>query len=402
MTFVLCIILAFVIFFWIKEHLAHVKLKVECGCIQAKLQEAYQKVEEKNNIEKHMKETFQALSYDMLEKNHQTFLGLAKETFAKSEQQNLQYLEKKEASIAQLLNPVKETLSKLEVGIQTVEKERKSEQTGLKEQMQAMIEAEKALKEETACLVKALRSPTTGGKWGELQLRRVIELAGMIEHCDFEEQVSIASAEGGGMRPDVIVHLPDDKKVVVDAKTPFTSYFEAMQTTCEKEKKSHLLTHARLMRAHVQTLGKKEYWKGFSHSPEFVVLFLPSDAFLSAALQHDPSLLEFGVDRGVLLATPMTLIGLLRSIAYGWKQEGLSQHVKEISALGQELYRRISTLREHWSNTGKHLSKAVDAYNLACGSLERRVLSTARKFEQYRLGEGLEALEGVEKIAKQL
>jgi DNA recombination protein RmuC len=343
---------------------------------------------------------FKALSADALEKSNTSFLQLAKETLGKFQEKAKGDLDKRQQSIEEVLKPVKESLGKLDSGMRAIEKERKGEQESLKQQLKMMVDAEKELRGETSTLVKALRMPIVRGRWGEMQLRRVVELAGMVNHCDFYEQETEE-----GMRPDLIVRMPGDKQVIVDAKTPCEAFLEAIQSQDLEIKEEKLKAHARHVRQHVMALGKKAYWQKFQPTPEFVVLFIPSDNFFSSALEFDPSLIEVGVEQGVIIATPTTLIGLLRAIAYGWKQENLSRHAEEVSRLGHELYKRIADMREHWSRVGRTLSSSVEAYNKAVGSLESRVLVSARKFKEMGAASRaleLENLEGIDRIPRRL
>lgn len=325
-----------------------------------------------------LSQAFRALSAEALEKSNKSFLDLAKETLSKFQEKAKGDLEKKQQSFEEIVKPVKESLSRLDHGMRAIEKERKGEQESLKSQMRSMLEAEKELRTETTTLVRALKAPIVRGRWGEMQLRRVVELAGMVNHCDFYEQ---KTAEGGSIRPDLVVKLPGDKQVIVDAKTPCDAFLEAVQSDDEGFKAEKFKAHARHVRQHVQALGKKSYWQSFQPTPEFVVLFIPSDNFFSSALEHDPTLIEVGVEQGVIIATPTTLIGLLRAIAYGWKQQKLSRHAEEVSHLGHELYKRIVDMSSHWTKVGRGLSSAIESYNKAVGSLESRVLVSARKFK---------------------
>jgi DNA recombination protein RmuC len=360
---------------------AYVRLRIRYGELKASLkaQEAFE-------------QTFKALSYDALEQSNRSFLALAKETLGSYQAEAKGALDKKQEAFASLVAPVKESLAKLDSGMRELEKERKGESSMLTTHLAA-------LKAETSSLARALRAPTARGRWGEIQLRRVVELAGMVNHCDFSEQV-----HDGSMRPDLIVNLPGEKQVIVDAKTPCDAYLEATHATDDDVRIKLLQQHARSLRAHVQTLGKRAYWEKFQPTPEFVVLFIPSDALFTAALEYDPTLIELGADHGVIIATPTTLIGLLRAIAYGWKQEGLSRHAQEISELGHELYKRLADVSRHWAKVGRSLSSSVDAYNKAVGSLESRVLVTARKFKELgsSRGDDVEALEPIERIPRPL
>lgn len=264
------------------------------------------------------------------------------------------------------------------------------------------MSAKQELSKETGNLVKALRTPAARGRWGEIQLRRVVEIAGMLNHCDFYEQTT---SEGGLARPDLIIKLPGGRQVVIDSKVPLESYLDAIQTDNEAIREAKLKDHARLVRSHIGALSKKSYHQHFSPTPEFVVLFLPSETFFSAALQYDPTLIEVGADQGVIVATPTTLIALLRAVAYGWKQESLSLHAEQVSELGHELYKRISDMTAHFSKMGRSLNTAVDSYNKGIGSLESRVLVSARKFKE--LGAAatkleIDNIEVVEKTPRQL
>lgn len=348
--------------------------------------------------EENLRNAFAALSADALKRNNAAFLDLAKETLGLFQEGAKSELEKKKESFKEMVTPIKETLDKLDSGIRKMELERKGEQETLKTQVASLIHTEKELKAETASLVKALRAPLARGRWGEIQLRRVVELAGMVSHCDFYEQKSF---EEGRLRPDLIVRLPGGRQVVIDAKVPLESYLEAIESKDDAVKELKFKDHARQVRAHVQALGKKAYWQAIQPAPEFVVLFLPSETFFSAALEYDPSLIEAGVDQGVVVATPMTLIALLRSVAFGWKQENLSAHAEKVEALGRELYKRICDMTDHFAKMGRGLNSAVDGYNRAIGSLETRVLPMARKFQDLGAAAASVELASLESIDKQ-
>lgn len=349
---------------------------------RSKLKFQLAKAEFLENAEAKLKETFSALSFESLQKSHQTFLELAGENFAKFHMQSKGELDKKEHSILKLVQPVQESLVKLDDGLKKLEKERRGEQEIIKEQMRAMNEAEKALRQETANLVSALRKPDVRGMWGEIQLKRVIEMAGMLNYCDFFEQ-QVFTGDEGRLRPDVVIRLPGNRNIVIDAKSPFEAFLEANQATDEKIRVEKLQTHAKHLRTHIMQLSKKSYWSHFDQVPEFVILFLPAEIFFSSALQQDPSLIELGADQGVIIATPTTLIGLLRAVAYGWKQDQFSKNALEISQLGKELYKRVYDMTKHFSSMGKSLGSAVDSYNKAMGTLERRVLVSARRFKEF-------------------
>ncbi|HYL88710.1 MAG TPA: DNA recombination protein RmuC, partial [Burkholderiales bacterium] len=287
-------------------------------------------------------DAFNALSASALKSNSEEFLKLAATSVA----------------------PIKEALGKFEQKVQSLEVAREGAYQGLVQQVTQLLDTGKQLRSETSNLVQALRSPVIRGQWGEIQLRRVVEMAGMLNYCDFVEQASVRT-ESGVMRPDLIIRLPAGKTIVVDSKAPVASYLDAMAASDEAERKRGLQNFARLVRDRVAELGRKAYWDQFDETPELVVMFLPGDHFHSAALQEDPSLLEFGVDQKVLIATPINLIGLLRAIAYGWRQESIAVNAKEISELGAELYKRISDLGGHWIDLGRNLSRTVESFNSA-------------------------------------
>ena len=346
-----------------------------------------------------LREAFSALSRDALERNNQSFLQLAESHLSKFQEKAKTELESKEKNIDQMVKPVKESLQKLDQEMRQLEQSRRSDHVSLKTQVDHLIQTEQKLQNETANLVKALRAPMVRGRWGELQLKRVVELAGMVNHCDFFEQQS-ASGESGLIRPDLIVHLPGEKKVIIDAKAPLEAYLDANESDNEVIRTEKLKTHAKQVRQHITLLSKKSYWERFGDSPEFVVLFLPSETFFSAALESDPTLIEVGASQNVILATPTTLIGLLRAVAYGWKQEAVSKNTQMISELGAELYKRLSDMTTHFGRVGKSLSQSVEAYNKTLGSLEHRVLVSARKFEDLKVAHDTTELKPLEFIEK--
>ncbi len=327
--------------------------------------------------------TFKALSADVLAHSNKSFLQLAHSTLEKFQEKAKADLANREKSISSLVNPVKEALQGVQGKLQELEKVRVGAYEVLKHQVNDMILSQKELRLETANLVKALRAPAVRGRWGEMQLRRVVEITGLSAHCDFVEQASIKSEENR-WRPDMIVNLPGGKSIVIDAKAPLAAYLEALEATDESSRNKHLQAHARQVRKHINVLSSRAYWDKLpaNSTPEFVVLFLPGETFFSAALEADPSLIELGVEKKVILTTPSTLIALLHAVAYGWRQENLTANAKEISALGREIYKRLSDMGNHMSKLGRDLGTAVKSYNNTVGSLERRVLPSARKFKE--------------------
>jgi len=328
---------------------------------------------------------FAELSSKALEQNNAQFLALADARLMEARQAAQGDLDQRRQAIEQLLTPLADQLGRYEQSLRLLELERQSAYTGLSAQVKHLAESQERLQSETRNLVTALRSPATRGRWGEMQLRRVVEMAGMLEHCDFDVQVH-TEGEEGKLRPDMVVHLPGAKRVVVDAKVPMQAFLDATDATDESIRKTHLVSHARQLRTHVDALSKKSYWQQFDDSPEFVIAFIPGDPLLAAALEHDPTLLEHAVSSHVLLATPTTLIGLLRAVAYGWQQDALAENAREVQQIGRELYKRLATFGEHMARTGRSLSGAVDAYNKAVGSLERNVLPQARRFQELGVG----------------
>lgn len=329
-------------------------------------------------------EAFKSLSADALRANNQSFLELARENLQRFQQGAQEDLAARHKSIEQLTQPIREKLEKFEGHLGEMEKARIGAYEALNTQVHELVATHlPRLHAETANLVKALRQPSARGRWGEVQLRRVVEMAGMLEHCDFDEQAS-RSTEEGRLRPDLIVRLPGGRQIVVDAKAPVDAYLTAVEARDDAARDAALVLHAQQVRTHVTQLGKKSYFEQFSPAPEFVVLFVPGEAFFSAALAQDPHLIEYGAEVRVIPASPTTLIALLKAVAYGWRQEALARNAQQVAALGKELYERLCTMGDHWARVGAQLDKAVESYNKASASLDTRVMSSARKFVELR------------------
>ncbi len=360
--------------------------------------------EQLNKAQEKLSDAFKALSSDALRSNNESFLKLAKSTLETFQETAKGDLEKRQQAIDALVKPIEKSLKQVDDKLQDIEKKRIDAYSGLTEQVKSLTTTQKELRSETSNLVKALRRPDVRGRWGEIQLKRVVEMAGMLEHCDFFQQQSV-NTDDGQLRPDLIVKLPGGKSIVVDSKVPLTAFLDGIETTDEDTRNQKMKDHARHVKTHIQSLSKKSYFAQFDHTPEFVVLFLPGEVFFSAALEHDPSLIEMGVEQNVIIATPTTLIALLKAVSYGWTQEKLAENAREISDLGKELYKRLSQMGGHLAKVGKSLEGATRAYNSAIGSLEGRVLVTARKFDDLHVtvsGRDLESLPPVEQTPRAL
>ncbi|MCX5721758.1 MAG: DNA recombination protein RmuC [Nitrospirae bacterium] len=326
-------------------------------------------------------ETFQALSGEALKQNNEAFLNLARSSFETLQAEAKGDLAQRQQAIDSLVKPLQDSLHRYDDQLRQLEQSRQAAYGGLDQHLKLLAESQQKLQSETGNLVKALRAPAVRGQWGEITLKRVAELSGMVAHCDFFEQESI-TVDGGRLRPDMVVQLPGGRQIIVDAKTVLAGYLDAHEAATEELRLEGMRRHAAQVRSRMDELSLKAYWNQFAQAPEFVVLFLPGEQFLGAALEHDPRLIEDGFLRSVVLATPTTLMALLRAVAYGWRQEKMTEHAEEAGRLGKDLYERMAVLTEHLNDVGQALGKSVLAYNKAVGSLETRILPAARRFKE--------------------
>ena len=368
---------AFMLFSRTREQLAAAKARAE-----EQAQAAADKLEFVADARASLKDEFKALSADALSATSRSFLELANENLEKIHERAQGDLDARRLAVDTLVQPIVESLVKVDGKLGEIELKRERAYSALNEQLRGLVETHlPMLHAETAKLVQSLRQPAARGRWGEMQLRRVVEVAGMLEHCDFLEQ-QWGEGEDGRTRPDLVVKLPGGRQIVVDSKAPLTAYLDAHDAADDAARAAHLKRHAQLVRSHLTALGRKAYWETFSPSPELVVMFLPGEMLYSAALQSDPELIEAGANERVLLATPTTLIALLRAVALGWREEALARNAEEVAELGKQLYERMGKLASHWTDVGSKLEKTVAAYNASVGTLEGRVLVTARRFKE--------------------
>ncbi|MDX2457177.1 MAG: DNA recombination protein RmuC [Gammaproteobacteria bacterium] len=361
------------------------RLRNRCTQLESELDHEHRRSAEKQaafeQLSLQHRRTFNVMATRALNNNNEQFLRLARESLGQFHIKAEGELEKREQAVENLVKPIRDALERTEKQVQRMENGRQQAHGALSKHLETMAESHRLLQTETRNLVQALRRPEVRGQWGELTLKRLAELAGMVEHCDFEEQASVQT-DNGQQRPDMIVRMPDKREIIVDAKTPLDAYLSAVEAVTDEERETRLEQHARNVRARIRELSSKSYWQQFRHSPDFVVLFIPGDQFLSAALDVDHTLIEDALSQNVILATPTSFVALLRAIAYGWRQEVLAENAEVIREVGQDLYGRLATFAEHLSRLGRSLDSSVSAYNKAISSYDSRILPGAKKFTE--------------------
>lgn len=376
--------------------------------LEAKIEETYKRIADKEKALEDaaaaMGSKFEALSKSSLESNNKMFMELAKSTMENYITQMKGDMGKGHETIKNIVQPLESSLKQYDSEIKRLESERQKAYGSLEKHIETLQSASTVLQKETGNLVNALRKPHVRGRWGEVTLKRVVELAGMSEYCDFTEQTTVSDDEGKRLRPDMLVRLPNERLIVVDAKTPLSAYLDALEADNEEQRLEHIQRHVNHVKEHLKQLSKKDYSQQFDQAPEFVVMFIPGESFFSAALEQDKSLVEEGFEKGVIMATPTTLIALLKSVAYGWRQEQMTKNAAAVQNLGKDLYERMQTFLKHFRTIGSSLNKAVDSYNKSTASLESRVLVTARKFPALgvQAKDDLAEPEPIEKLSRDL
>jgi len=394
--------------FWLPQYKKNHRLREENIRLHAALEAEQRSAEEKqkafDTARLQLSDSFNALAAEALKHNSGEFLKLANENFKQLQQQSQHQLAQKEKAVENLVNPIRETLEKTERQIREMEKERQNAYGSLSKHLETMAETQRILQTETRNLVQALRRPEVRGQWGEMTLKRLAELAGMVEHCDFFEQEQVRGEGGQALRPDMIVRMPDNREIVVDAKTPLDAYLSAIEATDDEVRQAAMVRHARKVRERVKELAAKSYWQQFRNTPDFVVLFIPGEQFLSAALDIDRKLLEDAMAEKVILATPTSFVALLRAVAYGWRQQALAENAEKIRVVGEELYGRLGTFADYLSKLGRSLDSSVGHFNKAVGSFDSRILPSARKFTEMGIHakKELEQPEPLEKSVRRL
>ena len=381
----------------------HVEVAVLKAQVRTEQELERERQESMDRAAERLKSAFDTVAGQSLRANGEVFLKLAREHLGQHQQTAAAALTEREKAIASLLAPIREALEKTGQQIQRIEKERAEAFGTLRTALETVALGQQSLQRETRTLVNALRRPEVRGQWGEMTLRRLAELAGMVDRCDFSEQVHVRS-EDGSLRPDMVVHMPDGRDLVVDVKTPLDAYLEAVESTTDEQRAVALRRHAQAVSERVRQLGAKNYWSQFEKSPDFVVLFIPGDQFLSAALAEIPSLLEDGIRQNVIVATPTSFVALLKAVAYGWRQTALAQNAETIRSLAEDLYKRLAVFSGHLVRLGRSVSGSVDAFNSAIGSLERQVLPGARKFTELgvRPEREIDLIEPIDKLTREL
>jgi DNA recombination protein RmuC len=380
-------------------------LRIETELLRARLKSeevlGAEREQSLTRVREQLQGVFGELARDSLQSNSEVFLQLARERLTRQQLDAAQVLKERETAIESLVKPIREALAKTEAQIQSIERDRIDSFATIKAQMEALASGQSLLSRETRNLVTALRRPDVRGQWGEITLRRLVELSGMTAHVDFSEQQHLHT-DSGAIRPDMIVHLPEQRDIVVDVKTPLDAYLAAVEAQDDEERSSQLRRHAQIVGARVRELSSKQYWAQFERSPDFVVLFLPGDQFLTAALQENPGLIDDAMRQNIMLATPTSLVALLKAVSYGWKQTILADNAAEVRRLGEELYKRLAVFGEHLGRLGKSLGSSVESFNRAVGSLEQQVLPAARRFPELglRVSREIEPLEPIASLTR--